>query len=187
MNDYHQRASNYFDHNAIGNSNIFFPLTVDGARLYGWEVSRSLAATIPPRRDLSGLRVCARRGSGRDKRRPDRFLATNQRLFPAGSRSAAYASRWIQFQAAVPDHAGGNLYYGSGFTDGCSDAPAHLQEHTTFDFSIGKSLRENITVSLTALNLANRRFLLDNSQTFGGTHYADPRQIYVQVRYRFHY
>ena len=23
--------------------------------------------------------------------------------------------------------------------------------------------------------------------TFGGTHYADPRQIYVQVKYRFRY
>ena len=40
---------------------------------------------------------------------------------------------------------------------------------------------------MVALNLANRRFLLDNSQTFGGTHYADPRQIYLQVRYRFHW
>ena len=42
-------------------------------------------------------------------------------------------------------------------------------------------------VGVTALNLANRRFLLDNSQTFGGTHYAEPRQIYAQVRYRFHF
>src|SRR4029077_11888885 len=25
VNDYHQRARNYFDHNAIGNSNVFFP------------------------------------------------------------------------------------------------------------------------------------------------------------------
>src|SRR5664280_3451239 len=39
VNNYHQRARNYFDHNAIGNSNVFFPLTIDGARLYGWEVS----------------------------------------------------------------------------------------------------------------------------------------------------
>ena len=65
--------------------------------------------------------------------------------------------------------------------------PAHLQAHTTFDLSLGKSFAESFTVSVTALNLANRRFLLDNSETFGGTHYADPRQIYVQVRYRFRY
>jgi outer membrane receptor protein involved in Fe transport len=83
--------------------------------------------------------------------------------------------------------AGGNLYYGSGFTDGPSPTYAHLEPHTTFDLSIGKSIKENLTVSATALNLTNRRFLLDNSQTFGGTHYADPRQIYVQIRYRFHY
>ena len=38
VNNYHQRARNYFDHNAIGNSNVFFPLTIDEARLYGWEV-----------------------------------------------------------------------------------------------------------------------------------------------------
>jgi outer membrane receptor protein involved in Fe transport len=83
--------------------------------------------------------------------------------------------------------AGGNLYYGSGFTDGSSDVPAHLQEHTTFDVTAGKSFAERFTLSLTALNMTNRRFLLDNSSTFGGTHYADPRQIYVQLRYRFRY
>jgi outer membrane receptor protein involved in Fe transport len=37
------------------------------------------------------------------------------------------------------------------------------------------------------LNVANRRYLIDNSNTFGGTHYADPRQVYVELRYRFHY
>jgi outer membrane receptor protein involved in Fe transport len=44
---------------------------------------------------------------------------------------------------------------------------------------------ESLTLSLTALNLTNRRFLLDNGATFGGTHYAESRQIYLQIRYRF--
>jgi outer membrane receptor protein involved in Fe transport len=57
--------------------------------------------------------------------------------------------------------------------------------HTTGDFSIGRSFGEFLTVSAAALNIGNRRFLLDNSPTFGGTHYFDPRQIYLQVRYRF--
>jgi outer membrane receptor protein involved in Fe transport len=65
--------------------------------------------------------------------------------------------------------------------------PAHLEGHTTFDLSLGKAISENLSISITAMNLANRRFLLDNSETFGGTHYAESRQIYVQVRYRFHY
>jgi hypothetical protein len=29
--------------------------------------------------------------------------------------------------------------------------------------------------------------LLDNSLTFGGFHFNDPWQIYVEVRYKFHY
>ena len=46
---------------------------------------------------------------------------------------------------------------------------------------------EKYRVSVTALNVANRRVLLDNSLTFGGFHFNDPRQIYVEFRWRFHY
>ena len=62
--------------------------------------------------------------------------------------------------------------------------PAHLPGHTTFDLSLNKALGVRLTLSLTALNLMNRRFLLDNSPTFGGTHCTEPRQIYVQLKYR---
>ncbi len=63
----------------------------------------------------------------------------------------------------------------------------YLPGHTTFDISMGKSFGEKYSVSLTALNVANRRILLDNSLTFGGFHFNDPREIYVEFRYRFHY
>ncbi len=63
----------------------------------------------------------------------------------------------------------------------------YLPAHTTFDLSLGKNFREKYTVSVTALNVANRRVELDNSLTFGGFHYNDPRQIYAEVRYHFHY
>ena len=33
----------------------------------------------------------------------------------------------------------------------------------------------------------NRRVLLDNSVTFGGFHWNEPREIYAEFRYRFHY
>jgi outer membrane receptor protein involved in Fe transport len=55
------------------------------------------------------------------------------------------------------------------------------------DFSLGKTFAEKYTISVTGLNLANRRVQLDNSLTFGGFHWNDPRQIYVQFRYRFRY
>jgi hypothetical protein len=187
VNDYHQRARNYFDHNAIAGSNVFFPLTIDHARFYGWEV---------------GIR------SPRLLRRGEVYIAyAYAHALGAGAISGGLtdfsppASGYFQldhdqrhtlhvgFNWSLPYRivAGGNLYYGSGFTDGSSEAPAHLQEHATFDVTAGKSFAERFTLSLTALNMTNRRFLLDNSSTFGGTHYADPRQIYVQLRYRFHY
>ena len=79
----------------------------------------------------------------------------------------------------------GNIYYGSGFTNG--EGPDHLPGHTTLDLALGKNFGEKFSVSVTALNAANRRFLLDNSETFGGTHYFNPREIFVQIRYKFRY
>lgn len=187
VNNYHQRARNYFDHNAIGNSNVFFPLTIDGARFYGWEVAvRSPRLFRRGEVYLAYSRAQAL-GAGAVSGGLTDFSPPADGYFQLDhdQRHTLHAG----FNFNLPDHvtAGGNLYYGSGFTDGSSDVPAHLQGHTTFDLSVGRSFGERISVSLTALNMANRRFLLDNSTTFGGTHYADPRQVYLQVRYRFHY
>jgi len=187
VNNYHQRARNYFDHNAIGNSNVFFPLTVDGARLYGWEVS--VRSPRIARRGEMYLTYAYAHAEGQG--------AVSGGLTDFSPPVSGYF--WLDhdqrqtlhtgFSFNLPAHyaASGDLYYGSGFTDGSSDMPAHLPGHTTFDLSLSRDFGESVTVSAVALNLANRRFLLDNSQTFGGTHYADPRQIYVQVRYRFHW
>lgn len=83
-----------------------------------------------------------------------------------------------------------NMHYGSGFTNGMPEAQYpgnYLPSHTTFDVSVGKSLREKYSLAVNALNVGNRRVLLDNSLTFGGFHYNDPREIYAEFRYRFHY
>jgi hypothetical protein len=53
--------------------------------------------------------------------------------------------------------------------------------------TLGKDFGEKFALLVTGLNVANRRILLDNSFTFGGTHYMNPREIIVQLRYRFHY
>jgi hypothetical protein len=187
VNDYHQRAHNYFDHNAIGNSDVFFPLTVDGARLYGWEVSVR-SPKIRNRGEVYLAYAYAHaEGAGAVTGGLTDFSPPENGYFllDHDQRHTLHAGFNVNLPRGV--FAGGNLYYGSGFTDGSSDVGAHLEAHTTFDFSLGKNFGERFTVSGTALNLTNRRFLLDNSETFGGTHYADPRQLYVQVRYRFHY
>jgi hypothetical protein len=53
--------------------------------------------------------------------------------------------------------------------------------------SLGKSLGDKASVSITALNVANSHLLIDNSLTFGGTHFNNPREVYAELRYRFHY
>ena len=186
VNNYHQRAKNYFDHNSIGNSNVFFPLTIDGARLIGWEVTLR-SPRIAHRGDVYLSYADARaQASGAISGGLTDFSPPESGYFllDHDQRHTLHAG----FNVSLPRGflAAGNLYYGSGFTDGSSDTPAHLPGHTTFDLTVSKPISEKLTISVTSLNLANRRFLLDNSQTFGGTHYADPRQIYVQLRYRFH-
>jgi hypothetical protein len=56
-----------------------------------------------------------------------------------------------------------------------------------WDLSWANWAGERFSVNVQGINVANRRVLLDNSFTFGGTHYLNPREILVQVRYRFHY
>ena len=82
------------------------------------------------------------------------------------------------------------MYYGSGFTNGLpgEQYPGnYLPSHSAVDLSLGKTFAENYTVSVTAINVANRRVQLDNSLTFGGFHWDEPRQIYGEFRYRFNF
>jgi outer membrane receptor protein involved in Fe transport len=122
---------------------------------------------------------CAFDGTETDFEPPDEgyfFLDHDQRhTLSAGVNLALPWRAWADF----------NANYGSGFVDG--EGPAHLPSHETFDLSVGKSFGENWDVRLTGLNLSNHRYLLDNSNTFGGTHYVNPREISLQVKYRFRF
>jgi hypothetical protein len=179
-------ARNFFDHDVLGNSNIFFPLTIDRARIHGWEstiTSPAVAGRAQFHLAYSHQYVQGRAGiSGglTDFEPPETndyyFLDHDQR--DTLSSGVNLTLPWNLWSAV-------NLNYGSGFLN--EDGPAHLAAHTTYDLSIGKSFREKWSVRLTGLNLANHNYLLDNSNTFGGTHYANPREIAVQLKYRFRY
>ncbi len=39
----------------------------------------------------------------------------------------------------------------------------------------------------TVASSAFEKLLIDNSLTFGGTHFNSPREVYGELRYRFHY
>ena len=191
-------ASNWLDHSNIGESNIFWPLTWARALIQGWETtlrsprvwrvaqvhlaySNQIAQSAPP---FTGGLICpvpAPPGC-----EPPPGLAPVDHDQRNTLSTGFYANLpWQVFGAT-------NVYYGSGFTNGMPNAQYpgnYLPQHTTFDISLGKSFGEGerYRLSVTGLNLANRRVLLDNSLTFGGFHYNDPRQIYAEFRWRFHY
>ena len=187
------RANNFFDHNNLGESDVFFPITIDGALIRGWETT--LRSPRLWRRGQFHLaysnQVALARGAITGG-------LTNFTFPPVGYAPLDHDQRNtlnIGFDAALPwqTYASTNVYYGSGFTNGLFGKPQqqfpgmHLPSHTTFDLSLGKTFAEKYSVSVTALNVANRRVQLDNSLTFGGFHYNDPREIYVEFRWRFHY
>ena len=184
VDQFHTSARNFLDHDVIGDSGIFIPLTDLGAIIQRRRKSRAVAAAFPRRRS-GAWRIRTRSGKASD-RSPEVLLEDA----PTGNFLLDHDQRNTADLGAFAD-AAGRLWmtpayqFGSGFLNG--DGPAHLPPHSTFDFSMGKQFGENWTVSANAVNIANTRYLLDTSNTFGGTHYINPRQIYVELRYRFHY
>ena len=83
----------------------------------------------------------------------------------------------------------GEFHYGSGFPNlGDEDHSAtHLPGHARFDLGGGKSFGKKWQVTINVLNVTNGSYLLDNSPLLGGVHWVEPRQIWAEVRYKFHY
>jgi outer membrane cobalamin receptor len=181
------RAENFFDHNNFNNSDLFFPVTIQGARINGWELTlrspriRHRAQVYLTYSNQLALAFGNINGGLTDFSFGDGFALLDHDQRHTLHLGAQYD---LPFHAYVST----DVYYASGFTNGDPTVHGeHLQPHTTFDLSLGKSFGERFSANLQAINVANRRVLLDNSFTFGGTHYLNPREVFVQVRYRFHY
>jgi len=179
------RATNFFDHDAVGNSNIFLPLTVQGALIHATEFTlRSPRFWSFGQVHLAYSNQVAQ-GIGAVSGGLTDFSP------PAGYFGLDHDQRNtvnVGFDAKLPwrAYAAANLYYGSGFSNG-EGAPSHLPSHASLDLSLGKTLRDNLSTSVTVLNVGNQHLLIDNSLTFGGFHYDNPREIYGEIRYRFGY
>ncbi|MBZ5702993.1 MAG: TonB-dependent receptor [Acidobacteriia bacterium] len=179
------RATNFFDHNCLQNSGVCFPITINGALIRGWELTlRSPRLYKRGQIYLTYSNQVALGYGGINGGLTDFSPPSDYFLLDHDQRNTLHAGGRVDLPWR--SYASTDVYYGSGFANG-NPPPAHLQGHTTLDLSLGKEFGERFSVSLSALNAANRRVLLDNSQTFGGTHYLNPREIFGQVRYRFHY
>jgi outer membrane receptor protein involved in Fe transport len=201
VDTFRTRINNFLDHSNVGESNIYFPITVDGALVRAWEATiRSpqlnhfgrfhLAYSnqiAEQRGNITGGLICAPAGS------PECDAGFDYEPVDHDQRNTLNTG----FTANLPMHSwfSSNVYYGSGFTNGLGGDPsdgspyqgAYLPAHTTFDAAAGTAIGENWKLAINVVNVTNHRVLEDNSLTIGGFHYNDPRLISGELRYRFHF
>ena len=186
ISNFRTGAHNFFDHDALGSSNVFFPLTLEHARIRGWE-----ASVKPPNIGHANIHLAYSHQSAEWSGIVTGGLITGDScdtlcFLDHDQRDTLSTG----FNLGLPwkSSAAFDLNYGSGFLNGDGwTAPTHLPAHTTFDLALAKSFGERFTIRLTGLNLSNDHYMLDNSNTFGGTHFVNPREISAQLRYSFRY
>ena len=199
VDTFRNRVNNFLDHSNLGESNMYFPIAVDGALVRAWEMtmrSPELAhfgrfyvtysnQIAEQRGNVIGGFTCS------DPNDPACNFGPDYRPVDHDQRDTLNTG----FTANLPGHLwfASNVYYGSGFTNGLAGTNVgpynglYLPVHTTFDASAGHSFGERLSLSVNAINVTNHRVLLDNSITIGGFHYNDPRMFSAQLRYRFHF
>lgn len=176
-------ARNYFDHGPVGSSNLFLSLTVDHARIAGYEASvrsslllgRAHAHLVYSNQRAQGYGAVT--GGLTDFSPPEAggfYLDHDQRNTLSAVADTALPGKTF---------ASLTMNYGSGFLNG--NGPDHLPQYATVDLSCGKSFGEALDVRVSATNVGNEQYQLDLSNTFGGSHYGEPRMVSVQVKYRF--
>ena len=188
-------ARNFFDHNCLS-SETCFPVTIDRARISAWELTlKSPQIAHHGQLHLSYSNQVALAG-GAINGGLTSFVGNVCDPAPVTSLCPLDHDQRDTFNVGADVslpwrvYASTNVYYGSGFSNAFVGEPypgTHLPPHTTFDLSLGKDFGERVSASMNLVNVANRRVELDNSQTFGGFHWNNPREIFVELRYRFHY
>jgi hypothetical protein len=193
------RVNNFLDHSNLGESNMYFPIAVDGALVRAWEMtlrSPTLAKfgqfhltysnqIAQQRGNIIGGFTCTIPTDPACDLGPDYVALDHDQRDTLNTGFTANLPLRTWFST--------NVYYGSGFSNGLAGANEgpyngpYLPVHTTFDISAGHSIGERLSFSASLLNVTNHRVLLDNSVTIGGFHYNDPRMVSAQLRYRFHF
>ncbi len=199
VDNFKTRINNFLDHSNLGESNMYFPIAVDGALVRAWEMTlRSPELERWGQFHLSySNQIAEQRGNiigGFTCSIPtDPACDLGPNYFPVDHDQRDTLN--TGFTVNLPTHTwlASNVYYGSGFTNGLAGSGfgpyqgAYLPAHTTFDLSAGHNIGENWELSGSLLNVTGHRVLLDNSVTIGGFHWNEPRMFYATLRYRFRF
>jgi hypothetical protein len=180
-------ASNFFDHNPLGESDIYLPITDQGALIEG----RELTVRSPPFWPYGQAHLAYSNQTAECYGSITGGLVVpgTQCGFPAiGLDHDQRNTLNLGYNADLPRRffVGANVSVNSGLSNGFA-GPSHLPSYVVIDLTVGRDITRDLSASITALNATNRHLLTDNSLTFGGVHWNDPFQIYAELRYKFHY
>ncbi len=180
---FHTRAANYLDHDEIGNSDVFLPLADAEALMAGNELSLHSPRLFQRLNFNAVWSNQLLKGEGPITGGLVEFAPSGFFYLDHDQRNTLN----VVATAALPANSWASLVYsyGSGFLNG--NGPQHLPPHSEVSLSMGKTFTEALSASLNITNLTNASYMLDNSNTFGGTHWALPRVIYGELRWKFHY
>jgi hypothetical protein len=181
------QSTNFFDHNPLGESDIYLPITDQAALIRGRELTVRSPAFWPygqvhlaysnQTADCSGSITGGLVVAGTACGSPPIALDHDQR----NTANLGYNGK-----LPLGFFVGSNLSVNSGLSNGFPP-PSHLPSYVVLDLTAGRNLSRDLSVSVTALNVTDKHLLTDDSLTFGGVHWNNPFQIYAEVRYKFHY
>jgi outer membrane receptor protein involved in Fe transport len=183
---YRNLIENFGDHDVLGNSNLLLPLTIAGGRVRSFE-STLRSPLLFKRLEMHyafAYQIAEVRGAvtgGMTDFQPPAnndyiYIDHDQRVtFNSGATLTLPRGFWVSE----------TTLFGSGFLLG--DGPDHLPSHTSLDIAAGKKFVDRLQVRFTATNITNNTYLTGFENSLAGTHYGYPRQVSVQVQYRFHY
>jgi hypothetical protein len=180
-------STNFFDHNPLGESDIYLPITDQGALIEGRELTVRSPAFWPygqvhlaysnQTAECSGSITGGLVVPGTECGSPPIGLDHDQR----NTLNLGYNGK-----LPLGFFVGSNLSVNSGLSNGFAP-PTHLPSYTVLDLTVGRNISRDLSVSITTLNVTDKHLLTDNSLTFGGVHWNNPFQIYAELRYKFHY
>jgi outer membrane cobalamin receptor len=177
-------ARNFSDHDVLGNSNIALPLSIEKVHSRGSEVVVRSPLIAHRGRLHAAYSNMIVQGIGAVTGGMTNFAPPANTWFFIDHDQRQTLATGGEYAVWKNSYINANVVTGSGFLDG--DGPQHLPRHASLDVAFGKPLAQNLSVTFAALNITNTRYLLGRASSFAGTHYNDPREFTIQLRYRFH-
>jgi hypothetical protein len=182
---FHNTTRNLVDHEVLGNSNLLFPLTIDSGRVRAFESTLRSPRLFDRLQLHYALSVESAQGRGAITGGLTDFEPPPNHYFYLDHDQRVTISAGAQINLPQRFWASTTVLHGSGFLRG--DGPTHMPPHTTGDIAIGKDLGDKLSVRLTVLNVTNGLYLTGIDNSFAGTHYANPREGTIQLRWKFNY